>query len=280
MVVATMFFSMPTRLHGKFNLMKKTLFILFLALAMSLQASANQLSKKVTRLPQGLEADLGKCGEQLTAEIENRKSLNTWVEQGPAEIDGRNFRTPTSDFGRWLELNISAVGLVTLLDVNNTKKEVIAFTPDCKKRSDARLGMDFSFTHYDSGATWFDDKKLEKLVSSGRTGLIYVWSPEMVYSAQYYKYFRDTAKKMGIKFTAVIDPRSKAQDIDRAVQRFGIPPENLKLNSVEIYMRNATVHYPTSVVYAHGKMSPTVIVGVMQKKDIEAQIKNRVAETF
>lgn len=258
--------------------MKTKISISFFIFLLGLSVGAAPAKKAKARFPQSMSPLLGKCAEQISVEAENRKSANAWQEYAPTEHNGHNFRTPTTTMGRWLELNIDAIGTPILYDVTNSKKDVVEFTPNCKTKVSAGLGMDFSASHPDTGGKWFNDKDLQKLVSSGKTGLIYVWSPEMTYSAQYYKYFRDTAKKMKMEFVAVIDPRSKSVDIEKAFQNYGIPPNNIKMNSVEIYMRNATIHYPTSLVYAHGKISPRVIVGVLQKPDIEAEIKNRIGD--
>ncbi len=212
------------------------------------------------------------CKDAVLTEIMAEGSLNHWIPQAPTEDSSAVYRTPTKNFGKWLELAIPLAGRPTLYVTTTLRTQVTRFDAKCTKQISLEKGMDFSVRQKDSTAKWFDDDSLAEQMKKSKTGLIYVWSPEMNHSAKYFKLFRDVAKKMKISFIPILDPRTASVEVDRIAKVFGTPNENIKLNSIELYMRNITIHYPSSVVFHHGKLDENLIVGVMEKPDIESAI--------
>lgn len=236
------------------------------------EKKVKQLRPPLNRTPQSLQLQIKKCYPQFLVANMMRDSDQKWIEQAPTQAGAKTYRSPTRHFGRWLEVTIDASGAPTLYEVTNQGATSVTFDSECRPQSKNMQALNFEKLEHDSLAKWMDDQKLKDLISSGKSGLIYVWSPEMVYSAKYYRWFRDTAKEMGLKFIPILDPRCKLTDVDKMSKLYGIEPDQQKLNSVELYMRNLTVHYPTSLVFKKGQLSDEPIVGVMPKDQLKMQI--------
>jgi hypothetical protein len=227
---------------------------------------------------QKIDTNIHLCNTRFNDEAAKRGSKNEWVEQAPTVKNGKTFRTATKTLGTWLEATVDDLGKPALFEVTNKATTEITFGANCSPTTKITAGMDFKNLEPDKMATWYDDASLKADLEKKTSALVYVWSPEMVYSAKYYKYFRDVAKKMKLKFIPMLDPRTKLALVGKAEKEFAIPPSTLKMNSVELYMRNVTVHYPTSIVFDHGKIHDLPIVGVMEPDEIETQILARLTD--
>lgn len=215
------------------------------------------------------------CTKEFYQETKKLGSADHWTEQAPSPEGYKVFRTPTNTFGTWLEaaydkdhtvLYTSTVELTTKMD----------FGKDCKMKVTKDAGMDFRKKYPDPKAQWLDDKELMRSMEKHPAGLIYVWSPGMTYSVQFYKRFEEVAKEMNIPFVAVLDPRSSLKEVAEMGKKMPVPSSKLKLNSVELYMRNVTTHYPGSLVFKNRRIHADRIIGVMEKDELKALIKKQL----
>ena len=259
--------------------MKKLILTICIVPSFLIAKNSVQKDKKIERKPQQVEFFTAKCNSQLASTLEKLGSQNKWIKQAPTETGNTVFRSPTAQFGHWLEVVIKADGQPSVFSIQKDTVTVFEYENLCTEKSKVAQGMNFSQRTTDKRkSTWFDDSDLKKIITKSQKGLIYVWSPEMVYSAKYYKYFRDAAKKLKIDFKSVLDPRCQMNDVEKAISDFGVDATDVKLNSVELYMRNLTVHYPTTLVYGYGQLSDMPIVGVMEKDDIEAAVQRELID--
>lgn len=223
-------------------------------------------------------AHVKKCLSELELHLSMRGSKDYWVKQAPVAPAGQTYRTRTATLGHWLEVTVDKAGMPTLYIVNSELTESVSFNSACKPETKFSSGLNFSHLVPDTMADWFTDRSLQKLLAKSKKGLIYVWSPEMVYSAKHFKNFQNAARKLNIDFIPLIDPRTQLGLVDQMSKLYGVPPAKMKLNSVELYMRNLTVHYPTSIVYQNGQLHESLIVGVMDESDLISQIAKRLNE--
>lgn len=241
-------------------------------------SNAAQARKIAFDTPLPVNVERVKCRMELQNEIGNRQGSGEWSEQAPAATGLKTYRLPTKTFGHWLELTIAQNGSPTLYEVTVESTRELVFGDRCTVTAKLAAGLDFGRTNPDTTADWFDDKKLKLLLGSSRSGIIYIWSPGMVYSSKFLKSFREVARTMKVDFTPIVDPRSRSIEMLAASKEYGFAPVRMKLNSVELYMRNSTTHYPSTVVYKDGRVHSMPIVGVMPAKDIEAEVNRRFQE--
>lgn len=248
--------------------------MILLLFGKNLIAAKKENIKKQLRTPQNLVLEVKDCLPELEAILSEQGAVSRWEKQAPVRLGERNFRSPSSEFGKWIEVVINKNGIPKIYASTNDRTLEIEFDDLCESKRIQKNGMDFRKTTKDkSKSEWLDDIKLKKILGRYDQGIIYVWSPEMIYSAKYWKEFRDVAKRMNLAFIPLIDPRASLIDVAMANTKYGIEPSDLKLNSVELYMRNLTIHYPTSLVFSRGRLSDTPIVGVMPEEDLKRAIQ-------
>lgn len=76
----------------------------------------------------------------------------------------------------------------------------------------------------------------------------------------------------------VADHMTSEADIVQVEKSFGFSPGGPNLNSVELYMRNLTVHHASVLVFKNGRLDSQVIVGIKEEDEIEKIIKSRLEE--
>lgn len=212
--------------------------------------------------------------DKLTTE---NASANQWKESAPAATGQRAFRSPTKKFGTWLEATYSeAEHTLSLYVVSGSTGKEIKFSKDCTGTTLKAKAFDMKSIAPDFKARWFDDKALAKLIKENPKGMIYVWSPGMVYSVKFYHYFQETAAKMKLKFVPVLGPRVNINEVSSITRELKAPYSRVKMNSVELYMRNTTSHFPTTLIFKEGKINNLPIVGVMEKDELERTVKDRL----
>lgn len=130
----------------------------------------------------------------------------------------------------------------------------------------------------------WDNDNLTKLVSSGKRGMIYNWSPRFSYSVYDLPRMKKLAEKHGYEFTAVVDPRASSEEIIGALEvmnsKINTSPK-MKRNvasqthyfrnvSTDLYMRNGFNHFPTTYIYNKNQIHSRWIVGIMTDQGLKA----------
>lgn len=133
----------------------------------------------------------------------------------------------------------------------------------------------------------FNDFDFEKILSEKKTAMIYLWSPRMVYSVSEFTRMRALAEKRNMEFVPVLDPMADSQEAKEAMKKAGVDfqmktaalqrePSSInlyrKLNSVELFMRNGTLHFPTVFVTANGKIHSRRLIGVLTNDDLNSSL--------
>jgi hypothetical protein len=121
--------------------------------------------------------------------------------------------------------------------------------------------------------------------------MIYLWSPRYVYSVKDFQIFRDAAAKKGMEFIAVLDPQVSVEEAQAAVEKTNqeMKPtkrkmasletfKGRKLASVELFMRDGMVHYPTVFVVKNGKMNPHGLPGILTPPLLSKLLDQRMGD--
>lgn len=192
----------------------------------------------------------GRCEAELAVLLGNAPL--EWRETAPAAGGERVWRARKA-FGEWWELVAGRelrLSLVSRKEIRETR-----FGTGCRSKMAVRPGLDFK------NPPSFDDVALARALKRHKAGIIYLWSPGMIYSRRYRTDFAAAAKKLGIAFIPVLDPRAPRG-------------EGLRLNSVELFLRDVTNHYPTTVYFRDGEILATMI-GVRPRAEIEQWLEAR-----
>lgn len=217
------------------------------------------------------------CPKEFHDEIVKFGSQDLWTEQAPSPEGYKVFRSPTGTLGQWLELTFDK-DHTTVYAMSNSDLTKVSFDKNCHRKETHEKGFDARAKYPDPKANWLDDKELAYLMEKNREGLVYVWSPGMVYSVQFYKRFEEVAKEMNLKFIPVMDHRASSKELEAMAKKMPVPPSRLKLNSVELYMRNVTTHFPGSLVFKNGRLNQDRIIGVMEKSELKNVITQELGK--
>lgn len=213
-----------------------------------------------------------KCSNELEKALMGFTKFDHLIKQVSPDPETEIYRLQTGTFGKWIELQFKKAGYPTFNVVTNKSIIEHTFNSKCEITTNTKAGFDFSKTYPDSGTKFVGDAEISKLIKKDITGIIYIWSPDMQYSAKYLKQFRDTAKELNIKFVSILDPRASNVNQGLMSKEFGIPETDMKLNSVELFMRGGTIHYPSIFIFKKGNLTPTLLSGVYDKDTLKYEL--------
>ncbi len=210
-----------------------------------------------------------------------------WKKTDSISYANKAYKIQSKKIGHWVafETNKDGVNLVTY--ESSTKHFYKFKNKDCKSSQKKTAQFKLYDEKKDSKSKPFTDQDLAKLVGKNKKGLIYMWSPKMVYSVALFEQYADLAKKNKFEFTAVLANDVSFNEADTALKtikekfndrKLASTESLLKLASVDLYMRDATLHYPAVIVYNNGKIQSKRIVGVNTPVDFENMINQFATE--
>lgn len=255
---------------------------IFLAMIWSSAALANFL-------PSGVKPPL--CDQQVQSHLQTIFSPGTsphWSRVVDPDFETTAYRVSTH-IGEWYELHVSEGKAPQLLTFSPESTHQISWNEkDCHKDDLAQKPLQIFSQEKDPEALAFTDADLKKLLSSGKKGMIYMWSPHMVYSVEQSENYAAVARKKKMEFTAVLDPMVPVAEAAAAMKtqkkavvgsrRIASVSDLRKLNSIDLYMREATLHFPTVFVYKNGKIHPHRIIGVLTPQGLSNAVDQWLEE--
>ena len=100
----------------------------------------------------------------------------------------------------------------------------------------------------------------------------------MVYSVNHSEDYFQLAKKNKFEFTSLLVHDVQFDEADQALKTKKQKFSGRKLASVDLYMRDATLHYPTFLVYNNGQIHSKRIVGINTPEDFQDLINQYATE--
>ncbi len=216
-----------------------------------------------------------------------------WERTADPSFDTQAFRTPTAKTGEWYELQITEKGIPKLFFYSSAKNFTSSWSQTCKVATTKMPGLGFFKLTGSDKSEIYGDADLAKLIAGKKTAMIYVWSPRMVYSVTEFPRMRALAEKRKMEFVPVLDPLVSIKEARAAMKKAGIDvkvkmtiaqrePSSValykRLNSVELYMRNGTLHFPTVFLTANGKVHSRRVIGVMTNDGMNESLDEMMGE--
>lgn len=171
--------------------------------------------------------------------------------------------TPTARVGVWVERSHPDNGVTEYRHVSASETTVATLDADGCLQAVAEHRRTFND---DALRNAFTDTTLDSLLQVHTRGMVYVWSPRMPLSISGLAEARAAAGRLGIAFTAVL----AENDPDAATTPGATPDDQRRLESVELVYRNSTIHYPSALFYADGRIIDGVYPGY-KNRDTYAQ---------
>lgn len=236
-----------------------------------------------------------KCKSEVQMELAKIFAGNApvWERTADPSFDTQAFRAPMAKVGEWYELQITEKEMPKLLFYSSAKMSTWSWNKTCKAANTKGPGLEFFKASAGSKSEIYTDADLAKLMSEKKTAMIYMWSPRMVYSVTEFTRVRALAEKRKMEFIPVLDPMVDVKEARAALKKAGIDfqiktansqrePSSIalykRMNSVELYMRNGTLHFPTVFLTSNGKMHSRRLVGVLTNQDLNTSLDEMTGE--
>lgn len=236
-----------------------------------------------------------KCKAEVQTELAKIFAGNApaWERTADPSFDTQSFRTPMLKVGEWYELQITEKGMPKLLFYSSVKTSTWNWNKTCKAANIKGPGLEFFKTTAGAKNETYGDADLTKLMGDKKTAMIYMWSPRMVYSVTEFTRVRALAEKRKMEFIPVLDPMVDVKEARAALKKAGIDfqiktassqrePSSValykRMNSVELYMRSGTLHFPTIFLTSNGKLHSRRLVGVLTNQDLNTSLDEMTGE--
>lgn len=207
------------------------------------------------------------CRSAIEKVLKKSESKDKWVRTIDPQVGVQAYRSPTKKFAKWIEIQTFENPYVFVFE--NQKTRVYQFDKKtCVPLNDSDVRP---LNFLKAKKEGFTDKKLQALVESDKPSMIYIWSPSMVYSMREMQVFRDAAKKMNVEFVPVLDFTQPAEHAKKALAHYGQEVEIQKFQSLELYMREGDVHFPSTFVVGYNRISD-LIFGALTPELLEARL--------
>ena len=129
----------------------------------------------------------------------------------------------------------------------------------------------------------FDDKKLDQLLKTTPSSLIYVWSPRMVLSVTQAFSVAQVAVAEGLQFVPLLDPRVPFAEAQAALDQHNLSESKSVLNACA-HAQSAQFsfedwhHAPTMRLRIDQRLHGRRIVGAMPAVALRALLHERLAQ--
>ena len=178
---------------------------------------------------------LTECKPEIRKQITDWRGLNQWTHR-----NDDLYMSPTSQFGNWIWLK-DEKDSITLTKANQKTQVRVNFSKASCQRKMLVVPVKKTDKAYDG------DDSLEQLIKEGK-GLIYLWSPQMPLSQKGIGEIKKVAAKYGYKLIIVLDPLAKNLKPEMLTY------DSLRLDSFELKMRNAYMHFPSLLGFENGSI--------------------------
>lgn len=202
-----------------------------------------------------------------------------------ARADAKVFKSYESTSKKWFFViaNNNGVSEVRAELGNNIRSS--SFSKNCiQKDNDIQIDRfaipDQNALINGKGHDFFDDARLEKSINSPDLTLVYIWSPEMTYSAKQHNDFMKMATREKFKFLSVVDYKTSRPNLLNAQAKFNISNGALIFRSNDLFQRGALLHFPMSYLVGKGKIWGTGIVGVVDEKTFKKMVRRPAGDVL
>lgn len=208
------------------------------------------------------------CAKSMDQTVQGWGSLGQWQKHLSAKGQIELW-SPSNAIGSWIQIEKTREGklharklspsiMLEALWLQNNCLPAIAPTPLSRKIV----------------ANEFNDMHLKKLVDEKKTGIIYLWSPQMPLSIQGVNNIIKATKQQQLNLTVLLDSNADLAQAKKMQEENKWPTSFLaRANSLELEMRNAFIHFPNLLFYSHQKMQMEIAPGLKTIKNYQALLQ-------
>lgn len=170
---------------------------------------------------------------------------------------------PTTTLGAWVVDDTSA-GHATLTRVDPATLTRMSWTADCTVTTTSR-------PRPAAPPPAFADADLARLLATGGSGVLYLWSPHMPLSVDGYATLVAATRARGLALEPLLDPAADRAFASREATARRLPAAALRVaDAVELQFRELALHAPSAAVFAGGRLIGSVLRGYRTAEEYTA----------
>jgi hypothetical protein len=227
-------------------------------------------------LPFALEASMLKSVPELAQSYKCQKEIKKLNLEWQATKDWKGHPTtegeiqlkrPTQKFAHWIVLEkIQDKEVMSL--INPLQVLRVELNSNCQSAMSV-------YKHYQySNPKEFTDQKLMSIFTKEKKGIILLWSPGMDHSFSAIQRLTKLSRELKIPLHYVLDPFASEKNALASLKSKKLTlPVIEKNSSLELFYRDATIHYPSFLLYKNGQFVSNLIPGLMTEHDYKQTIQ-------
>ena len=198
------------------------------------------------------------CRTEILRVVKRWGSLEQWKELPASAAAQQSFHSPTATFGTWVEVHFGT-SESTVLRISSRSQVGAHWTaPGCA----AELAVRTDHIFQNEGPGDLTDTELASVLRERKTGVIYIWSPQMGLSLRGVREIQAAAKALNLPITYVLDSHADGRASRAPAAQAGIPNQSVRGNrSLELIYRGGELHFPAVFVYSHGALTASMLPG-------------------
>lgn len=200
------------------------------------------LPSKLTTMP---------CSNEIEKVLTKLESTDKWVETVNPQQGVLAFRSPTKKLAKWVEIQSFENPYLFYFETDKTKVMQWDSKTCATIVNSESKPLEFLRKHSSN----FTDENLQSLIEAKKLSMIYIWSPTMAYSMSEMGVFRKVAETMEINFVPVLDFYDDPATSKKLLSGYKQDIKIQKFQSLELYMREGTIHFPSTYIVGKGKIS-------------------------
>lgn len=213
------------------------------------------------------------CRKQIEKVLTKVGSRDRWVRTVDPQKNVFAYRSRTRELAKWVEIQSFPNPYLFIYETKKTRVYQWDKT-GCTVMSDT----DAPALNILSGKkNSFTDKSIEMLLAKDKRAMIYIWSPTMVYSMKEMHVFKKVAESSGLEFIPVIGSYSSVEEAKKYFAPYKLEIPYQKLNSLELYMREGAIHFPSTFIVANKRISARIF-GAMPEEELTKAVAVELAD--
>lgn len=210
------------------------------------------------------------CATQIEKILKKYRSEDKWLRVADIDENVKVFRSPTKDFGTWVEVHYSATPRIFIFSESKTRFYELAqkgcgvvFNTDAKPLSMTQISGDS-----------FSDKELKSLTEKETVSLLYLWSPRKMESILAMNEVIGLSKALKLNFIPVADPLVNTTEVKAILKAKGLEYSPKKLRSLEILFRTGGASLPG--IFLLGKRNISSVIPAVNHFDTRSALEKEL----
>ncbi|MFZ4713814.1 MAG: hypothetical protein ACOYL6_08895 [Bacteriovoracaceae bacterium] len=186
-------------------------------------------------------------------------------------MNDRGIKVSTNELGRWITVVPSSKEVTTISNITSSVVTEVQIKANCSRKinliKNPKIFAQNEIT----------DQVVKEFVKNNTQGMIYIWSPHMPLSVTGLPGLKKAAADQKIPILFVMDNSASEALVKKYLKSGSITMEQTrKLASMELYQQDATLHYPSLLIFKKGQFVLPTHFGNRTEQEYSEIIKSKL----